>query len=38
MGTTLADGVGYSDTNAMDNDQAIVRPAKGEMAVSGLCH
>ena len=32
------DGVGYSDTNAMDNDQAIVRPAKGEMAVSGLCH
>lgn len=24
------DGVGYSDTNAMDNDQAIVRPAKGK--------
>ena len=24
------DGVGYSDTNAMDNDQAIVKPAKGK--------
>lgn len=24
------DGVGYSDTNSMDNDQAIVRPAKGK--------
>ncbi|MBA61477.1 MAG: hypothetical protein CMJ76_03840 [Planctomycetaceae bacterium] len=24
------DGVGYSDTNSLDNDQAIVKPAKGK--------